>query len=138
MIVRDNKLIKLTTDHVLTNRDELSQYQSSKWYQEKSRLISQGKVKGFKLIAISRTLGDAFFEDAISAKPDITQFELKVGDKLIIGSDGLWNFISDEQLLKTIKGTKNDADLADSLVELALLNKSTGNVTVVMVGVAGS
>lgn len=95
---------------------------------EKSRLVSQGKVKGFKLIAVSRSLGDQFFEDAISPIPDLYEINFDNGDIMILATDGLWNFID-----KTKIAVGEPRELCEKLVREAMNNQSKDNITVVVI-----
>lgn len=123
---------KLTKDHHLADPQELENYRSSKWFSEKNRLISQGKIKGFKLIAISRSLGDMFFEDAISPVPDVSEIEFDKGDKLILATDGLWNYINLTKLDDFIKNNYDLQIITELLVQEALNNKSSDNITTIV------
>lgn len=123
---------QLTTDHHLTDTQELKNYRSSKWFLEKNRLISQGKIKGFKLIAVSRSLGDVFFEDAISPIPDASEIEFDKGDVLVLATDGLWNYINLTKLDDLIKNNNDPQIISELLVQEALNNKSGDNITTIV------
>lgn len=135
VLIRNNKIIALTKDHKITDPDEMERYRFSKWYKEKNRLISQGKIKGFKLIAVSRSLGDAFFEDAISSIPDVKEIDLRESDILVIASDGLWNFVDNDQVLKIALSETTEKQISKELVIKALESKSTDNITVAVIKV---
>jgi serine/threonine protein phosphatase PrpC len=130
VLIRDNKLTQLTKDHKITDPEELQHYRSSRWFREKSRLVSQGKLKGFKLIAVSRSLGDVFFEDAISPVPDIQKIKLQKNDIVIIATDGLWNFVGNDEVIDCVNNTKEIDTIPKELVKKSLLSGSTDNITV--------
>ena len=52
VLQQENRVIQLTKDHRHNDPEEAQRYRSSRWYQEKSRLVSQGKIKGLSLIHI--------------------------------------------------------------------------------------
>lgn len=136
ILIRNNEIVTLSKDHKITDKYEFEKYRSSNWYKVKSRLISQGKLKGFKMTTISRSLGDSFFEDALTAEPDIKEIKLREGDKIIIATDGLWNFVENERVLAiTSKTNTLNSNLTDELIKEAIKSKSTDNITVVVVKV---
>ena len=83
VLKQEGKILQLTKDHKHTDPEEYQNYLSSKWFTEKSRLVSQGKIKGFYFLAVSRSLGDGFFEDAISPIPDTYELKLKGNEKIV-------------------------------------------------------
>ena len=131
VLYRNNQIFFKTTQHVLTNSVELSRYRSSDWFNTKSRLVSQGKLKAFKLSAISRSLGDNFFEDALSPIPDVVKIKLSPGDVCVIASDGLWNFMTDEAVGELVSRNSEPETFSEELVNLAIQSGSTDNITVI-------
>src|SRR5215204_146707 len=126
----EGQISQLTKDHILTDPTEMQRYNSSNWFQNKSREISKGQIKGFRLIAVSRSLGDPFFEDAISPVPDVSKIKLQESTKIIMASDGLWNWIGNDDAFKTIQNTKTPPEASATLVQEALAKGSTDNITV--------
>ena len=53
-------------------------------------------------INISRSIGDLRYSPAISPKPKITVHQVKTGDLLIFASDGLWDFVTQEEIIAEI------------------------------------
>ncbi|MCI0639117.1 MAG: protein phosphatase 2C domain-containing protein [Gemmataceae bacterium] len=64
---------------------------------------------------------------------DVSPFEPKAGDCLLLGSDGLTNHLNDEDMLDGRARFPDPQDWADHLVQLALSRGSRDNVTCVVV-----
>lgn len=54
------------------------------------------------------------------------------GETVVLCSDGLWAYVSDADILKTVKDSENFEIAAEHLVELALLNGSNDNITAII------
>src|SRR4029077_9640564 len=65
--------------------------------------------------------------------PEVRPFAPEAGDRLILGSDGLTNFVTDEDLSEGAKKFTNPQEWADHLVQRALELGSKDNVTCVIV-----
>ncbi len=66
-------------------------------------------------------------------EPDFIQTTLKTGDYLLLCSDGLWNMVTDPQLLNKFKKAKgNLTPLVDSLIEAANAAGGKDNITVII------
>ena len=64
---------------------------------------------------------------------DVRPFAPQAGDRLILGTDGLTNFVTDEDLTEGGRVHANPQEWADQLVEAALRRGSKDNVTCVVV-----
>jgi protein phosphatase len=69
----------------------------------------------------------------MSEGPDVCPFAPQAGDVLVLGTDGLTNFVSDEDLREGARQVTDPQKWADQLVELALQRGSKDNVTCVVV-----
>jgi len=66
-------------------------------------------------------------------EPDFIQITFKAKDYLLLCSDGLWNMVTDPQLLSKFKKAKgNLAFLVDSLIEAANAAGGKDNITVII------
>jgi len=63
----------------------------------------------------------------------VRPFTPAAGDRLLLASDGLTNFISDEDLIRGVKQFGNPDEWAEVLVRTALERGSRDNVTCVVV-----
>jgi len=65
--------------------------------------------------------------------PEVRPFEPQAGDRLLLGTDGLTNHVSHDDLRSAVARHPHPQELADVLVELALAHGSRDNVTCVVV-----
>jgi serine/threonine protein phosphatase PrpC len=92
----------------------------------------QTKFLRFAGINISRSLGDLWLAPVISSKPKITVQALQAGDTVVLGSDGFWDYVPQEEAVTQI--TASRADLATHLVDYAVrVRSSEDHVTVVAI-----
>ena len=71
---------------------------------------------------------------ALGQQPDITidvsePRPLHAGDIVLLCSDGLWGYVSDEQILHELTVDRSASEAADALVDLALAQGSDDNIT---------
>ena len=62
---------------------------------------------------------------------DVSELSLEKGDRLLCASDGLTNFVKDEELEKILAG-EYIFDVPQRLVDKALENRSSDNITAVV------
>ena len=55
------------------------------------------------------------------------------GETVFLCSDGLWAYVEDEKICEIIKNSPDEEVAAEQLVEMALLNGSNDNITVIIV-----
>ncbi|MDR3152514.1 MAG: protein phosphatase 2C domain-containing protein [Bifidobacteriaceae bacterium] len=116
----NKKLVQLSHDHTVVQQ-----------------LVDSGKLTLKKAKnndsrhQLTRVFG--FFD--IETNPDIELLDCKVGDRYILCSDGLSAFVSDKVIEKTLGRFQDDDQASQKLVELAMRNGSTDNITVVVASV---
>jgi serine/threonine protein phosphatase PrpC len=98
----------------------------------KERTEENGKLRR---INFSRSLGDLFY-DVVSQKAKMTTIPLECGDKIVVGSDGLWDFIEDTNVIDILKS--NTINPARDLVNTSLQNQHRrhDNVTAIVMDVS--
>jgi protein phosphatase len=64
-------------------------------------------------------------------KVDIYEVELKEGDVLLLSSDGLHDYVDEEEILKVIEIGKNPKEIVEELLKIAL-EKTRDNVSIVV------
>ena len=76
-----------------------------------------------------------FVGDPRGVQPDVFVEALRPGDRLLLCSDGLTRYVSDEEIASQVSGAKLDR-VAKALVDLANSRGGEDNVTVVLYGAA--
>ena len=64
--------------------------------------------------------------------PELCKVTLADGDQLLICSDGLTDLVTDEEIAAVLKRTSSSNDACRTLVDMALAQGGTDNVTVVL------
>ncbi|MBA2682297.1 MAG: serine/threonine-protein phosphatase [Ktedonobacteraceae bacterium] len=120
-LLRKNKLTPLTQDHSLVARlVESKQIEPEDVYTHPQRnLIYRSLGAGHKNVEV-----DVFHEI------------LQPGDKLLLCSDGLWEMIRNEDLLKALEEQASPQAICDTLIKLANENGGEDNITAVVVHVS--
>ena len=120
-LLSGGKLRRLTTDHNLAERaDAASKY---------------GHLPPEYLQSILwNTVGAS---DELP-RPDLCKHELELGDTLLLCSDGLNKHVTDEQMQEVLAGGATSRQCCARLVQLALDDGGTDNVTVVVGQVKGA
>ncbi|MCR5809685.1 MAG: Stp1/IreP family PP2C-type Ser/Thr phosphatase [Clostridiales bacterium] len=77
---------------------------------------------------VTRAVGTSRFE-----KADVGVRSWKNGDILMLCTDGLCGSVDDKDMERLLRGTEDLLDCCDNLTELALMNGSSDNITVVLV-----
>ena len=118
---RDKKLTRLSYDHTVMQE-----------------LLDQGRLTPDEVFDHPQRslLTQALMGDS-GIDPVLMSYEVKIGDKFLICSDGLTNVLSDLEISKIIKATKEDELLAELIAE----TKAKGapdNITIVWAGVSES
>lgn len=116
-LMRNNKLLKLTKDHSRVQQimDELNVS-----YKEASDMTDKN--------VITRVLGINEL-----SKPDISSAEdVKSGDSFILCTDGLTNFINEDDIIDLVSGFPPET-ASEQLVYLAALRGSDDNITAVVI-----
>jgi protein phosphatase len=115
---RDGELSQLTADHT--------------WVQS---LINEGRISEAEAKVHShRSLLLKVLDGQHDHNPDLQVHDVKVGDRVLLCSDGLSGFVSDERIGRALSVGTADS-VARELTQLALEAGSTDNVTVVVADV---
>lgn len=130
----DSRLVLCRAGHAI----RLSYDHKGSDYYELNRIINQGglmmknRVNG--VLAITRSLGDTYLKSLILGKPYTTAVQINENDEfLIIACDGLWDVISDQEAVDLIRYELDPNEQAKMLVDYALKNMSTDNITCMVV-----
>ena len=138
VLCRDNFAIPLTKDH------------KPMWPEERHRIEKIGGKPYFdgddwriKDLSVSRAFGDFDAEPFVINTPDIFRYKLDKNDKfLIFACDGLWDVLSNQDVINFVLNECYDKDLitrinknnniARRIAEYALKKGSTDNLTVIV------
>ncbi|CAI4037886.1 hypothetical protein SMKI_04G2230 [Saccharomyces mikatae IFO 1815] len=126
VLFRNGNSIRLTYDHKASDSLEMQRVEQA------GGLIMKSRVNG--MLAVTRSLGDKFFDSLVVGSPFTTSVEITSEDKfLILACDGLWDVIDDQDACELIKDITEPNEAAKVLVRYALENGTTDNVTVMVV-----
>lgn len=147
IMVRNSHVYALTGDH---NMENIGRNNIQKFLSDKSAYVKEGylwigeKNKGENGLNVTRTVGDPLFKgrfqtrvkrneyDIIPWLPDICSYQAKSGDIIIIGSDGVWNFIDNRRVGRIAKSDVNNP--ARDITHASLTDgKSNDNVSAVVI-----
>lgn len=113
-----NKIKQVTKDHSLVSEQVRAGY------------ISQKEVKGHKLRnIITRSVG---YQEEVEI--DVQKFDLHMGDKVLLCSDGLSNMVEDRDIEKIVAGSPIK-EACKKLIDLANKNGGEDNITVLLMEV---
>lgn len=144
VLCRGTQAIPLTVDHKLDRQDELARIEEAGG----QILYWQGpRVEG--VLSMTRAIGDHYLKPWIISEPEVAFTTRSDEDEcLILASDGLWDVLSNEQVVKVArnslreerrKALLNDSSLppahsaADSLLCCALAEYSDDNISIIVV-----
>ncbi|AMD21271.1 HEL009Wp [Eremothecium sinecaudum] len=126
VLFRNGRSVRLTYDHKASDMIEMQRVERA------GGLIMKSRVNG--MLAVTRSLGDKFFDTLVVGNPFTTSVEITTSDQfLIIACDGLWDVIDDQAACEKIMHIKDANEAAKTLVRYALENGTTDNVTVMVV-----
>ncbi|KAL1339592.1 hypothetical protein AAHE18_U049400 [Arachis hypogaea] len=132
ILCRAGNPIALSKDHVAS------------CLQERERVIRHGghvhwQVDTWRVgppaLQVTRSIGDDDLKPAVTAEPEITESILSVEDEfLVMASDGLWDIMSGEEVIKIIKDTVKEPGMCSKrLATEAVERGSRDNITVIVV-----
>jgi len=115
--VRGGAIESLTRDHsYVAHLAAIGQIQPDEVYRHPQRSL------------IYRALGTE-----AEAQPDIFTERLQSGDTLVLCSDGLWEMVRDDRILRAVNESTTPDEVAARLVELANHNGGEDNISVIVV-----
>lgn len=118
---------RLTYDHRPDHAAEIERIQAAGGF------IFAKRVNA--VLAISRALGDHGLKSAgVTGQPSLNKITLRPRQKfMIVACDGLFDVLSDQDALNAVAGMTDPTKMAQKLVDLALAEGTTDNVSVMIV-----
>ncbi|GER52558.1 protein kinase [Striga asiatica] len=112
--------------------------------EERERVISAGgevqwRVDTWRIgpaaLQVTRSIGDDDLKPYVTAEPEITETLLSAEDEYIVmASDGLWDVLSNNDVMKIIKDTVKEAGMCSKrLATEAVERGSKDNITVIVI-----
>ncbi|GAA5966691.1 hypothetical protein JCM3765_007599 [Sporobolomyces pararoseus] len=126
VLSRGGKAVRLSYDHKGTDSSEVKRITDAGGF------VLNNRVNG--VLAVTRALGDSSMKEFVVGKPYTT--ETTIGDRdewLIVACDGLWDVCSDEEAVEIVEKSRNAQDASQRLLDHALANFSTDNLSVLVV-----
>lgn len=121
-----NNCKRLSYDHKCTDQGEADRIKSS------GGIIFSNRV--FGQLVLSRALGDhALKKYGVIATPHYTKIIVNEGDYVVLGSDGIWDVVTDDDALKYSKEYSSAEEFAKFLVKTALLQGSKDNISCLVI-----
>lgn len=113
-LIRDSRSICLTADHTAVGD------------MVRSKLISPDKIRTHaQRSVLTKAIGLGLF-----VQPDVIEYKLREGDRLVLCSDGVWSVIADNEFAQ-VADEPSIAVGSQNLINLALERHTDDNVSVV-------
>ncbi|KAL9551124.1 hypothetical protein MBANPS3_004412 [Mucor bainieri] len=126
VLCRQNKAVRLSYDH------KGSDSQEAKRIMDLGGFMMNNRVNG--VLAVTRSLGDSVMKEFVVGNPFTTETELGPNDDfLILACDGLWDVCEDQDAVDLIKDIKDPQVASQKLLDHALANFSTDNLSIMVI-----
>jgi len=114
-LVRGDMIAQLTEDHTMAHL-----------LVKAGKMTEEEAAKSKYRNALSQALGASK-----KVKPEVTTFDLEIGDRLLLCTDGLTRHVKDEEFVEILQQNSTQA-ACDALIELANSRGGRDNITVVI------
>jgi protein phosphatase PTC1 len=126
VLCRAGKAYRLTYDHKGSDEHE------SKRITNLGGIMINNRVNG--VLAVTRSLGDTYMKELVTGAPYTTETVLRHDDEfIIVACDGLWDVCNDSTAVELIRHIKDPKEASQTLVDYALENFSTDNLTCMVI-----
>jgi protein phosphatase 1L len=99
---------------------------------DKHEVYHDGYTHRVHDLAVSRAFGDAYAAPQVTHKPEIVIYQGEV-KLFVIASDGLWDVMTNEEVINFVVKNKKSKDIARLLVDEALKKGSADNISLYVV-----
>ncbi|RCV37666.1 hypothetical protein SEVIR_8G083100v4 [Setaria viridis] len=121
----------LTADHTCAAEGERERIERGGGYVSRSG-SGVWRVQGS--LAVSRSFGDCGLKRWVVAEPAVTRVPLVAGcEFLVVASDGLWDKVSNQEVVDAVSRSRSRVAACGELVELARRRGSRDDVTVMVI-----
>lgn len=127
ILCRSGKALRLSYDHKGSDENEGRRIANA------GGLILHNRVNG--VLAVTRALGDTYIKSLVTGHPYTTETVIQpdMDEFIIIACDGLWDVCSDQDAVNLVRNVPDPAAAAKMLVDHALANFSTDNLSCMIV-----
>ncbi|CAJ0948008.1 unnamed protein product [Ranitomeya imitator] len=127
VLCRDGKPLNLSKAYTVSCDEELKRVK-----QHKAIITEDGKVNG--VTDCTRILGYTFLHPSVTPRPHVQSVALTPQDEFfILGSKGLWDSISEEEAIETIRNVPDALAASKKLCSLAQSYGCNGSLSAVVV-----
>ncbi|CEQ43008.1 SPOSA6832_04878 [Sporobolomyces salmonicolor] len=126
VLARGGRPVRLSYDHKGSDAKEVKRITDAGGF------VLNNRVNG--VLAVTRALGDSSMKEFVVGAPYTTETTLGPEDDfLIVACDGLWDVCTDQEAVDLIKGCTDPQEASQKLLDHALSNFSTDNLSVLVV-----
>ncbi|KAG0142726.1 hypothetical protein CROQUDRAFT_673364 [Cronartium quercuum f. sp. fusiforme G11] len=126
VLCRGGQAVRLTYDHKGSDQQEAQRIMAAGGF------VMNNRVNG--VLAVTRSLGDSSMKEFVVGSPYTTETTLGDEDEfLIIACDGLWDVCEDQEAVNLIRQVKDPQEASRVLLDHALSQFSTDNLSVLVV-----
>jgi protein phosphatase len=115
LLFRDNHLVRLTTDRTV-----------QQWLGAAHARASED------IASVLRKAGEETTDEPADGAVSIEQVQLKSGDRLLLSTNGLTDFITEREIAEALTSRRRPGEQCQELVDLALAAGSADDITVVV------
>ena len=135
MLIRaDDSFEILTTNHHGSREDERERIENlggSIVFDQEDKVYRVGGM-----LAVTRSLGDAYLKPYVSGNPEVKEVVVENSDVVVIGSDGLWDELSPETIIKTLRQHGLDRGVKKLVDKAAKVGEDNVCAVVIDIGAA--
>ncbi|CAG9461438.1 unnamed protein product [Pedinophyceae sp. YPF-701] len=129
VLSREGEAVALSDDHKPNRSDERSRIEGLGGV-----VVWAGTWRVGGVLAVSRAFGDKMLKKFVVAEPEVATEELSKKDEcLVLASDGLWDVMTNEEAVETVRKVGDAKEAAKTLVDEAYKRGSGDNISAIAV-----